>query len=68
MNLAKILKDERVCGYDIETFDGENDTYIFYIHSKYISVWENGNTITDEKPFSYIGSMLKTKGAIILKQ
>jgi hypothetical protein len=64
MTLAKILKDKRIVAYDVETFHGEDDTYLFYICSKYISTWENGNTITDEKPFTYISDMLKTKGAI----
>ena len=68
MNLSKILKDKRIVDYDVESHYGEDDTYVFYISSKYISTWENGNTITDEKPFSYIGGMLKTKGAIILKK
>ena len=65
MTLIQILKDKRIIGYDVETFHGEDDTYLFYISSKYISTWENGNTITDEQPFTYISDMLKTKGAII---
>ena len=67
MSLAKILKDKRIVSYDVETFEGEDDTYMFYICSKYISTWEYGNTIADEKPFKYIADMLKTKGAIKLK-
>jgi len=67
MTLSKILKDKRIYDYDVETFAGEDDTYFFYICSKYISTWENGNTITDEYPFTYISDMLKTKGAIKLK-
>ena len=65
MTLIQILKDKRIIGYDVETFHGEDDTYLFYISSKYTSTWENGNTITDEEPFTYISDMLKTKGAII---
>jgi len=65
MNLVKILNDHRVTGYDVETFHGEDDVYLFYLNSNYISTWDNGNTITDEMPLKYISDMLKTKGAII---
>tara|TARA_R110000787_G_scaffold284293_1_gene397854 strand:+ start:281 stop:493 length:213 start_codon:yes stop_codon:yes gene_type:complete len=68
MNLSEILKDKRIRSYDVECFEeGEDDVYLFFIYDKYISKWENGNTITDEKPFRYISDMLKTKGAIIKK-
>jgi hypothetical protein len=67
MSLRKILKDSRIRSYDIECFDDEQDTYLFFIKDDYVSTWEHGNTVTDEKPFKYILSMLKTKGAIVKK-
>jgi hypothetical protein len=67
MNLSSILKDKRIRSYDVECFEDEDDVYLFYIDEQYISTWENGNTITDEKPFNYISKMLKTKGAIVKK-
>jgi hypothetical protein len=65
MSLNLILKDKRIRSYDIECFDGEPDTYFFYITEGYESTWESSGTITDEEPFKYIKSMLKAKNGII---
>lgn len=67
MNLQQILKDKRINSYSVDTFNDEEDVYFFYIKDEYISTWENGSTITDEKPFKYISDMLKAKNGIIKK-
>ena len=68
MTLNKIIQDKRISSFDIESYAGEPDTYLLFIKENCISTWESGNTITDEKPFKYIGDMLKTKGAIVKRK
>jgi len=66
MKLKQILKDKRIGSYDIECFGGDVvDTYLFYIENGYISTWDNGGTICDEKPFGYISDLLEAKDGII---